>query len=123
MATHSACTFNTPSKNTKDLDKPDDSSDVTTTTGIEANKIETKWLQKCSISVSLQIPSSSRTKPAHPGAIHIHWLHAIQTALSNEVIIWDNKCEKVGPRNLIQMDNQPNNPSEAIQYLSKDHWR
>ena len=47
------------------------------------------------------------TKPAHPGAIHTHWLHAIQTALGDEIIIWNNKGEKVTPLNLIQWTSNP----------------
>jgi hypothetical protein len=52
-------------------------------------------------------PKQQQTKPVHPGAIHTHWLHAIQTALGDEVIIWNNKGEKVGPMNLIQWTSNP----------------
>ena len=105
MTTRSYRKSNAPSMNTKDLDKPDDSSDVTTPTGIETDKIENKMVTKV-LKFSF-VTKQQQTKPVHPGAIHTHWLHAIQTALGDEVIIWNNKGEKVGPLNLIQWTSNP----------------
>jgi hypothetical protein len=107
MTTRSNRKSNAPSTNTEDLDKPDDSSDVTTPTGIEMNKIENKMVTKVLKFSFVTNPKQQQTKPVHPGAVHTHWMHAIQTALGDEVIIWNNKGEEVGPMNLIHWTSNP----------------
>ena len=106
MTTRSKRKSNAPSKTDENWDIPDDNSEVTAPTGIESNKIENKMVTKV-LKFSFVTNSTQQTKPAHPSAIHTHWLHALQTALGDDVIIWNNKGEKVAPLNLIQWTSNP----------------
>jgi hypothetical protein len=90
------------------LETSDDNSEVTTPAGIETTKIEHQMVTK-KLKLSFVNHSKQHQTPqqAHPGAIHTHWLHAIQSALGDNIIIWNNKGEEVGPLNLIQWTSNP----------------
>jgi hypothetical protein len=106
MTTRSKRKPNAPSKQDENSDMPDDNSEVTAPTGIEKNKIDNQMVTKV-LKFSFVTNPKQQTKPAHPSAIHTHWMHALQTALGEEVTIWNNKGEKVAPLNLIQWTSNP----------------
>jgi hypothetical protein len=79
MTTRSKRKPNAPSKHNEEPDIPDNHSDVTTPTGVEKQTIEHQMVTKV-LKFSFVTHPNQTTKPAQPGAIHTHCLHAIQTA-------------------------------------------
>jgi hypothetical protein len=41
------------------------------------------------------ITPKTQAKQVPPGTIHIHLLHALQAALGEDIVIWNNKSEKI----------------------------
>lgn len=88
------------------LETPDDKSDSTTPTGFNATKIEHEMVTKV-IKFSFTTPKDRNTQQAPPAIIHTHWMQAIQTALGEDIIIWNNKGEKVEKVNAICWTSNP----------------
>jgi hypothetical protein len=107
MTTRPKRNSNASPRNEENCDISDDNSEVTAPTGVETNKIEHQMVTKVLKFSFVTHSKQQQTLPAHPAAIHTHWLHAIQSALGEDIIIWNNKGEKVVPLNLIQWTSNP----------------
>ena len=90
-----------------DIDNLDDKSDSTTPTGFTATKIEHEMVTKVIKFSFTTPPMNKQTKQAPPAVIHTHWLHAVQAALGDDIIIWNNKGEKVEKVNVIRWTGNP----------------
>jgi hypothetical protein len=100
------------------LDAPDDKSDSTTPTGFIATNIEHEMVTKV-IKFSFTTPTNMHIKQAPPAVIHTHWMHAIQAALGDDIIIWNNKGDKVEKVNVIRWTGNPTIHQKQFQIHQK----
>ena len=105
MTIHPKRTINDPSERQKEPDNHDDKSDVTDPTGFATMKFEQEMVTKV-LKFSFITPKT-QAKQVPPGTIHIHLLHALQAALGEDIVIWNNKSEKIQPINLLQWTSNP----------------
>jgi hypothetical protein len=105
MTTHSKRKPDDPSKHQNEPDTLDDKSDATDPTGFATMKFEQEMVTKV-LKFSFVSPKT-QTKQVPPGIIHIHLLHALQTVLGEDVVIWNNRNEKIEPISLLHWTSNP----------------
>ena len=105
MTTHSKRKTDDPPESQNDPDNLDDKSEATDPTGFATMKFEQEMVTKV-LKFSFVAPKT-QAKQVPPGIIHLHLLHAIQAALGEDIIIWNNKNEKIEPIKLLQWISNP----------------
>jgi hypothetical protein len=105
MTIHSKRTSDGHPERNDTIDNQDDKSDITDPAGFATTKFEHEMTTKV-LKFSFVAPNS-QAKQVPPGSIHIHLLHAIQAALGEDVVIWNNRSEKIEPINLLQWTSNP----------------
>jgi hypothetical protein len=118
MTIHSQRTTNDPTERNDKSNNLDDKSDATDPTGFVPMKFEQEMVTKV-IKFSFLAPSNNHVKQVPPGSIHIHLLHAIQAALGEDVVIWNNRSEKIEPINLLQWISNPTNHQKQFKIHQK----
>jgi hypothetical protein len=105
MTIHSKRTSDGHPERNNTIDNQDDKSDITDPAGFATTKFEHEMTTKV-LKFSFVAPNS-QAKQVPPGSIHIHLFHAIQAALGEDVVIWNNRSEKMEPINLLQWTSNP----------------
>jgi uncharacterized membrane protein len=100
------------------LDTPDNNSDSTTPTGFIATNFEHEMVTRV-IKVSFTTPTNMHIKQAPLADIHTHWMHAIQAALVDDIIIWNNKGKKAEKVNVICWTGNPTIHQKQFQIHQK----
>ena len=97
--------FPSDSKHPKDNpDGPDDISTATPPWGSKTKKDDSEMTSKV-IKFRFVVSMSSKRQVVAPSVVHTHWMQAVQEALDNEVVIYNNRNRKVDKIDLIQWSN------------------
>jgi len=105
MTIHSKRKTSDSTEHQNEPDILDDKSDATDPTGFATMKFEQEMVTKV-LKFSFVAPKN-QTKQVPPGIVHTHLLHALQTVLGEDVIIWNNRSDKIEQINLLQWTSNP----------------